>query len=229
VTPDDEAAGRKVGAGNRLQHRAQPRLLRLPALVDHGNDTVDHLAHVMRGNVRRHADRDPCGSVDQQVGERRRKNGRLFGRLVVIRHEVDGLFVEIRHHRFGERLRPRLGIPHGRGRIAIHGAEVSLAVDQGVAHVEFLREAYQRVVDRRVAVRVVVAHHLADDLGALAIRAIRREPHRAHAVQHAAMRRFQPVAHVRQRPPDDYAHGVIHVRALHLVFDVDRDSVLRGR
>ena len=39
----------------------------------------------------------------------------------------------------------------------------------------------------------------------------------------AAMRRLQPVANVRQRSPDDHAHRVIHVRALHLVFDVDGD------
>src|SRR5207247_4480587 len=36
------------------------------------------------------------------------------------------------------------------------------------------------------------------------------------------MRRLQPVADVWQRSSDDYAHGVIHVRTLHFVFDVDR-------
>src|SRR4029453_19052905 len=79
------------------------------------------------------------------------------------------------------------------------------------------------VVDRRVAVGMEVAHHLADDLRALAVRAVRAEPHRAHAVQHAAMRGLQSIAHVWQRSPDDYAHRVIHVRALHLVLDVYGD------
>ena len=97
----------------------------------------------------------------------------------------------------------------------------------GVAHVEVLRQAHERVVDRRVAVRVIVAHHLADDLRALAIRAVRRQPHRPHAVEHAAVRRLEAVADVGQRSPDDYAHRVIHVRALHLVFDVDGDFVER--
>ena len=41
------------------------------------------------------------------------------------------------------------------------------------------------------------------------------------------MRGLQAVADVGQRAPDDYAHGVIHVRALHLVFDVDGDAVVR--
>ena len=35
------------------------------------------------------------------------------------------------------------------------------------------------------------------------------------------MRRLEAIADVRERAPDDHAHRVIHVRALHLVFDVD--------
>ena len=118
-------------------------------------------------------------------------------------------------------LQPRLGVPHRRGRVAVDRAEVALAVDQRVAHVEVLRQPHERVVDRRVAVGMEIAHHLADDLRALAVAARRRQPHRLHAVQHAAMRRLQPVAGVGQRSSNDYAHGVIHVRPLHFVFDVD--------
>jgi hypothetical protein len=109
----------------------------------------------------------------------------------------------------------------GSGRASVDGAEVPLAVDQEIAHVEFLREADERVVDRRVAMGVVVPHDLADDLRALAVGAVARQPHRPHAVQHTPVRGLQAVARVGQRSADDYAHGVIHVRALHLVFDVD--------
>ena len=190
-----------------------------------GDDAVDDLPHVVRRDVGRHADGDAGRTVDEQVRERRRQDRRLFGRLVVVGDEVDGLLVEIRHHLFGERLEPRLGVAYRRRRIAVDRAEVPLAVDQGIAHVEVLRQAHERVVDRRVAVRVVVADDLADDLRALAVGPVGREAHLAHAVEHAAVRRLQAVAHVRQRPPDDHAHGVIHVRALHLVFDVDGELV----
>ena len=49
----------------------------------------------------------PADAVDQEIRKRRGKNRRLFGRLVVVRREIDGLFVEIRHHVVGERLQPR--------------------------------------------------------------------------------------------------------------------------
>ncbi len=42
------------------------------------------------------------------------------------------------------------------------------------------------------------------------------------------MHRLQTVANVGQRAADDHAHGVIEVRPLHLVFDVDGDQVLRA-
>ena len=201
------------------------RLFRLPALLDEGDHAVDDFPHVVRRDVRGHADGDAGRTVDQQVGIGRRQHRRLFGRLVEVRDEVDGLLVEIPHHLFGESLETRFGVSIGRGRIAVHGTEVPLPVDQEIPHVEVLREADERVVRRLVAVRMVVADDFADDLRALAVRPVRRKPHLTHRVQHTPMRRLQAVADVRQRPPDDHAHGVIHVRALHLVFDVDVEFV----
>src|SRR5580700_7408927 len=87
-------------------------------------------------------------------------------------------------------------VAHGGGRVVVDRAEVALAVDELVAHRELLRHAHERVVDSRVAVRVIVAHHLADDLGALRIRAGRAEPELVHGVEHTAMHGLQAVAHV---------------------------------
>jgi hypothetical protein len=36
--------------------------------------------------------------------------------------------------------------------------------------------------------------------------------------------RLQAVAHVRQRAPDDHAHGVVEIRLAHLVFEIDREN-----
>ena len=62
-----------------------------------------------------------------------------------------------------------LGVAHRRGAVAVERAEVARAVDERVAQREGLRHAHQRLVERGVAVRVVAAHHVADDLGALAV------------------------------------------------------------
>jgi hypothetical protein len=175
----------------------------------------------VRRDVRRHPDGNAGGTVDEEIGERRGQNGGFFGRLVVVWCEVDGLVVEIRHHVVRERLQPRLGISHRRRRVAIDRAVVALAIDQQVAHVEVLRQPDERVVNRLVAVGMEVTHHLANDLGALAVPARRRQPHRLHAVEHAPVCGLESVAGVGQGASDDHAHRVIHVRTLHFVFDVD--------
>ena len=67
----------------------------------------------------------------------------------------------------------RLGVAIGGGVIAVDIAEIALPVDQRVALREILREAHQRVVDRLVAMRVVLADDVADDAGAFLERLVR--------------------------------------------------------
>ena len=78
-----------------------------------------------------------------------------------------------------------------------------------------------------VAVGMVVAHHLAHDLGALAVGPARLQAHLLHAVEHAPVGGLQAVAHVGQGAADDDGHGVVHVGLPHLVGDVGRDLAER--
>jgi hypothetical protein len=71
-------------------------------------------------------------------------------------------------------------------------------------------------------------HYVADHAGGLLGGAVKMQPHLVHHVQNSPMDRLQPIANVRQRAPHNHAHGVIEVRAFHLVFDVDGDQVLRA-
>ena len=103
--------------------------------------------------------------------------GRTTGSLLAfieVGNEIDGFLFDVREHFLGDFRKARFGVTHGRRRIAIDRAEVSLAVDERIAHVEILREADERVVDRRVAVRMVFAEDFADDLRALAVGASSR-------------------------------------------------------
>jgi hypothetical protein len=61
-----------------------------------------------------------------------------------------------RHHLMRDLGQADFGVPHGRGVVAVRRAEVALAVDQHVAHDPILRHAHDGVVDRGVAVRVVL-------------------------------------------------------------------------
>ena len=225
----DEARGREVGAGDALHHALQPLLRGEVLALEHEVQRVHHLAQVVGRDVGGHADGDAGGAVHEQVGEDGGQDGGLGRAVVVGRLVVDGVLVDVRHHGRPEAGEARLGVPHGRGRIAVDGAEVALAVDQGRAQVEVLRHAHEGVVDGLVAVGVVVAHHLADDLGRLLVGPARLQAHLLHAVEHAPVGGLQAVADVGQGAADDDGHGVGHVRLLHLVGEVGGDAVPLGR
>ena len=123
------------------------------------------------------------------------------------------------------RRQARLRVAHRRRAVAVDRAEVALAVDERVAHREVLGEPDEGVVEGDVAVRVVLAHHLADDRGALAVRAGRRQPHLAHRVEDPAMDGLEAVADVGQGARHDDAHRVVEVRDAHLVLDADGADV----
>ncbi len=182
---------------------------------------VGDLAQVVRRNVGGHADRDAGRPVDQQVGVPARQDGRLLGAAVVVGLEVDGLLLDVADHLQRQRRHPALGVPHGRGSVGARRAEVALSLDQRRAHHPRLRETHQGVVDRRVAVRVVLTHHVADDARALGEAAVRPVATVVHRVEDAAVHRLQPVAYVGQRASDDDGHRIVDVGLLHQRLQLD--------
>jgi hypothetical protein len=183
----------------------------------------------VRRHVRRHADRDAGRAVGQQVREARRQLERLEHAAVEVRAEVDRLAVDVAEHLLRERGESRLGVAVRGRRIAIDRAEVALAVHQRIAEREVLGHAHERVVDRAVAVRVVVLQHLADDARALRVAARGEQALLLHRVEDAAVHRLQAVAHRGQRAADDDRHRVVEERAPDLVLDVDRRRGRSGR
>ncbi len=223
VAAEDDAAGREVRPRHVFHDLRHGEL----GIVDQRAARVDQFAEIVRRDVGRHADGDAAGAVGQQVGIGRRQDGRLLFALVVVRLELDRVLVDVGEQRFGGVGQPRLGVAHGRRRIAVHRTEIALPGNQRQAHGEVLRHAHHGVVDRAVAVRMVLAHHVADDAGRLAEGPRRVVAAFLHGVEDAPLHRLQPVARIGQRTRHDHAHGVIEVGAAHLLFDGDRRDVVR--
>ena len=186
---------------------------------------VAKLGGVVRRDVGRHADGDAGRAVGEKVREGARQHHRLLALPVIGRAEIDRVLVDAAEQQLGDRRHARLGVAHGRGVIAVDVAEIALPVDQRIADGEILREAHQRVVDRLVAMRMEIAHHLADDLGGLLVAAGRIEPHLAHRVEDAPVHRLQPVAHVGQRAVHDGGERVGEIALLKRCAQVDGDDL----
>ena len=181
----------------------------------------------MRRHIGGHADGDTACAIDEQIGEACGQHRRLTPRTVIIVREVDSVLVEIVQQHVGDACQARLGVTHGRRRIGIHRSEIALTIDQRHAKRPVLRHSRECIVDRGIAVRMVVAHRVADDLGALAIGPPGDEAAFLAGEQDTPVYRLQSVAHVGQGTADDHAHRVIEIACLHFLDDVDTAVITR--
>ncbi len=136
-------------------------------IVDQQQRRVDHFGDVVAGDGGRHADGDAHRAVGQQVGEQAGEDLRLLVLAIVGRVVIDRAFVEPGHQLDRGLGQPGFGVAVGGGVIAVDIAEIALALDQRIAQREILREPDHGVVDRLVAMRMILADDIADDAGAL--------------------------------------------------------------
>ncbi len=220
---EDQACRGEVRSRNEADEIIEARV----GVAKQMHGGIDDLAEVVRGNVRRHTDGDSIRAVDEEVGDARRQDRGLLQAIVEVRDEIDALFVEIVEKLDRELGEARLRVSVCRRRVTVDRAVVSLSVDERVAHRKALREPHHRVVNGCVAVRVVLAEHVADDGRALSVAGRREQALLVRTVEDAAVHGLEPVANVGDSSADDDAHRVVEVRGAHLVLDRDGDFLLR--
>ena len=218
---EDDAAGGEIRAFDVEQQVFERDLIDGMIVVEHEGQSIHHFAQVVRGQVGGHAHGDAAGAVEQQVGQGRGHDKRLFEGVIEVGAEIDRVFVDVGQHLPGDLAQPGLGVAHGGGVVAIDRAEVALAVNQWVAHREILRQPHHGVVHSHIAVGMVLAQHLADDARAFLVGPVVAQAHVVHGIEDAAVHGFEAVAHVGQGAGHDHAHGVVEVRAAHFVIEVD--------
>ena len=182
----------------------------------------------MGRNVGRHADSDTGGTVDQQVGEAGGEYAGFLPGLVEVGVPVHGVLVDVPEHFVGNFAQAGFGVTVSRGGIAVHGAEVAVAVHQQIPHGKVLRKTHHGVVNRRVAVGMVFAQHVTDAGGRLFEGLVGGQAAFVHGVQNPAVNGLQSVPDVRQCPPDNDGHGIFNIRFLHFVHQIGLCNDLVG-
>ena len=124
---------------------------------------------------------------------------------VVVRAEVDGFLIQVFEQLLRDFGHADFCIAHCGRVIAIHGAKVTLSIDEHVTQGKVLRHAHNRVIHRRITMRMVFADHVADDASGFFIWLVVIIGKLVHRVQHTAMHWFQAVPHIGQRPTNDHA------------------------
>ena len=194
VVAADRRAGREVRTLHELHQVVDRALLAVLHVVV---DAVAELPEVVRRNVRRHADGNARGAVEEEVRKLRRQDRRLLQGLVVVRDEVDRVLLEIAQELVGDALHADFGVTHRRSAVAVDGAEVAVAVHQRHAQRERLGHADDRVVDGRIAVRMVLADHFAHHAGRLHVLRVPLVVKLVHREETAAVDGLQTVTDIR--------------------------------
>ena len=225
--PDAAAAGlvdrldlvrrvQNLAAGRKIRPFDVARELRVAELVvlEQLDERRADLAEVVRGNVGGHAHGNARRAVDEQVRQPRRQHYRFGFRPVVVRTVVHRILLDLGEQLIGDAREAAFGVAHGRRGVAVERSKIAGTIDQRVSQRKGLRHPDERFVNRGVAVRMKAAHHVADDLCALAVLGVGGEPLLPHRVQDAALHRLQPIAHVRQRARGDHRERVIQIPRL---------------
>ena len=225
----DRGAGRKIRSFHDLHDVVDRDLFVFHLAVDDLYHSIDQLPDVMGRDVGRHTDRDACGAVGQEVRVSGGKHRGLLFRLVKVRYEIHRILADIRQHFHGDLREPCLGITHGGCPVSVLGAEVAVSVYQRVTGRPFLGHIDQRSVDGGVSVGMIFTHGITDDTGAFPVRLVRRIVQFTHGEQHTPLYRLEAVPHIRQRSGSDDAHGVVDVRRLHGLLEVDLLDLVKYR
>ena len=125
-------------------------------IINHRAKPVHHFRQVVGRHVRRHTYGDTVRTVDEQVRYAGRQHKRFCQRAVIVRHEVNRVFINITEHFQRDFRHTHFRITHRRRRIAVNRTEVAVTVYQRITDREILRHADSGIINRCVAVGVVL-------------------------------------------------------------------------
>ncbi len=203
---DDLCFGRVVRPLDDIQQLIEGGL----RLVDERNGRLGHFAQVVRRNVRRHANGDPGGAVQQNVWQASRQHFRLLHRAVKVRHPINRPLPQLTQQQLGVFGEARLGVTHRReGFWIVRRAPVPLAVNQRIAVGERLGHQHHGFIAGAVAVGMVFTQHVAHGTGGFFKLRAGVEAQFRHGVHDTPLHRLQAVADKRQRTIHDDVHGVV--------------------
>ena len=218
----DQAASREI----RSRHDRKQRFVINCRIVNHGQRRIHDFTQIVWRNIRRHTNRDARPAIDQQIRKLRRQNRWFLHAIIIVWLEVDRVFVDVCQQVLRGLGHAAFCIAHRGGWIIIDRAEITLPVNQHQRHGMGLCQAHQRIINRAVAMRVIFAHHIANNRGRFAIFLVWRVTAFLHRIEDTAVNRLQTIAHIRQRAGNNHAHRIVEIRAFHLVFDIDRVDAL---
>jgi hypothetical protein len=217
IPADYKSGGGKIRSGNIL-HKLLGCNIRL---MNQGYKAVYNLTQVVRWDIGSHAYGNAGRPVDQKAGRFGWQYGRFLKRSIVVFDEVDCILVDIGQVFLGQFGHTNFGITHGRGRIAVDGSKVTLAVHQEIPHGKILGHTHHGVIYGLVSMGMVFTYNVTNHAGGFFIGFVVVIAQVPHGEQNPPVNGLQSVTNVGKGSSDDHTHGVIKIRPFDFFFDTD--------
>ena len=218
----DDRSGREVRAG-QMAHEFFDRSF---GVIQQSDGGVDDFGKVVRGDACSHTHPDTGGTVDQKLRETRGQYSRLHIGFVEGGHHVDSIFFQIHEHFFGEAFQTALGVTVGSSGVAVDTTEVTVTIDHAHTQREGLSQTHHGIVNRTVAVGVIITDDFPDDLCTLGVAVRFGQAEFFHSVKDTAVHGFEPVADIRDGAADVDTQRILQIGSMHDVLNVDWKIVM---
>ena len=196
-------------------------------IINVSTATINHLSKVVSRYIGSHTHGNTVSTIDQKIRNLRRHDTRFNERIIEVVGHVYGILLQVVHNVLTHLAESALRVTHGSRRVTVNRAEVTLSVDQRIAHIPVLSHANKGTIDRRVTMRVILTEHLTYYAGTLLIRFVTGIADTQHTVKNTTMNRFETVSDIRKRTSYNHRHRIVDVRRLHFFLNVDfQNSVI---
>ena len=211
----DKTTGGEIRAGDDF-HQLMHRDI---GIFNQSNQAVNNLDYIMGWDLGGHTNGNTLRSVDQDIGNPGGHNRGLQHGVIVGGNKINGFLVQIGNQFLVKPGHPCLGIPHcGRG-ITVHGAEVTLAIHQGIAQGKMLSHPDQGVINSGITMWMILTNDITDNTSRFDVGTIVTVAQLAHGKQGTPVHGFQTITHIGQCPAHNNGHGIVQVGLAQFLFN----------
>ena len=124
---------------------------------------INRLTKIMRWNICRHPNCNPCRTVYKQVRETSRKNYRFSLAGIIVVNIINSVFINITKHLQSNLAHTCFCITLSSSSVSVHRTEVPMAIYEHIAIAPPLSHPHHRFINRRVTMRVILTHDIPRD------------------------------------------------------------------
>ena len=124
---------------------------------------INRLTKIMRWDIGRHPNCNPCRTVHKQVREASRKNYRLSLAGIIVVNIINSVFINITKHLQSNLAHTCFCITLSSSSISVHRTEVPMAIYEHIAIAPPLSHPHHRFINRGVTMRVILTHDIPCD------------------------------------------------------------------